>query len=168
MKHLHLWLSSFWFLNWNVLFFCYLDVCSEFQDIFDVDNFIASLRDEVRILKQLPPRLKRRVELGHSYSLPPISWSDISYYEKQVFKLKVFIFFIYQFLFKFGLLAVTIWLIHATSSLVAIESISSSNLDPTATDALTGGMCGIVTAGQTIQIRFFLGYFCATNFSCFS
>ncbi|KAJ1413960.1 putative O-fucosyltransferase, plant [Sesbania bispinosa] len=60
---------------------------SEFQDIFDVDNFIASLRDEVRILKQLPPRLKRRVELGLSHSLPPISWSDISYYEKQILPL---------------------------------------------------------------------------------
>jgi hypothetical protein len=132
MKHLHLWLSSFWFLNWNVLFFCYLDVCSEFQDIFDVDNFIASLRDEVRILKQLPPRLKRRVELGHSYSLPPISWSDISYYEKQVFK---FSFFNLSVFYKFGLLADTIWLIHAISSMVATESISPSNFDPTATDA---------------------------------
>ncbi|CAL5186067.1 unnamed protein product [Lathyrus oleraceus] len=60
---------------------------SEFQDIFDVDNFIASLRDEVRILKQLPPRPKRRVELGLSYSMPPISWSDISYYEKQILPL---------------------------------------------------------------------------------
>ncbi|XP_057447769.1 rhamnogalacturonan I rhamnosyltransferase 1 [Lotus japonicus] len=60
---------------------------SEFQDIFDVDKFSASLRDEVRILKQLPPRLKRRVELGLSYSLPPISWSDITYYEKQILPL---------------------------------------------------------------------------------
>ncbi|VVA27953.1 PREDICTED: At1g04910 [Prunus dulcis] len=33
----------------------------EFQDIFDVDHFITSLRDEVRILKELPPRVKRRV-----------------------------------------------------------------------------------------------------------
>lgn len=33
---------------------------SEFHDIFDVDHFIMSLRDEVRILKELPPRLKRR------------------------------------------------------------------------------------------------------------
>lgn len=46
--------------------------------IFYVDKFIASLRYEVRILKQIPPRLKRRVELGLSY-LPPISWSDITY-----------------------------------------------------------------------------------------
>lgn len=53
---------------------------SEFQDIFDVDHFISSLRDEVRILKELPPRLKRRVELGMFYTMAPISWSDISYY----------------------------------------------------------------------------------------
>ncbi|KAM7278561.1 hypothetical protein ACFE04_005695 [Oxalis oulophora] len=60
---------------------------SEFQDIFDVDHFITSLRDEVRILKQLPPRLKRRVELGRIYSMPPISWSDISYYRNQILPL---------------------------------------------------------------------------------
>ncbi|KAE9619965.1 hypothetical protein Lal_00040328 [Lupinus albus] len=60
---------------------------SEFQDIFNVDNFIASLRDEVRILKQLPPNLKRRVELGLSYTLSPISWSHISYYENQILPL---------------------------------------------------------------------------------
>ncbi|XP_019053979.1 PREDICTED: uncharacterized protein At1g04910 isoform X2 [Nelumbo nucifera] len=60
---------------------------SEFQDIFDVDHFITSLRDEVRILKELPPRLKRRVELGMLYSMPPISWSDISYYVNQILPL---------------------------------------------------------------------------------
>ncbi|CAI0447261.1 unnamed protein product [Linum tenue] len=60
---------------------------SEFQDIFDVDHFITSLRDEVRILKALPPRLKRRVELGMSYSMAPISWSDISYYSDQILPL---------------------------------------------------------------------------------
>lgn len=63
---------------------------SEFQDIFDVDHFITSLRDEVRILKELPPRLKRRVELGGVYTMPPISWSDISYYQKQVSALSLF------------------------------------------------------------------------------
>ncbi|BAH94613.1 Os09g0475500 [Oryza sativa Japonica Group] len=57
---------------------------SEFKDIFDVDYFISSLRDEVRILKELPPRLKRRVELGYVRSMPPVSWSDISYYQNQV------------------------------------------------------------------------------------
>ncbi|XP_073010908.1 rhamnogalacturonan I rhamnosyltransferase 1-like [Typha latifolia] len=60
---------------------------SEFQDIFDVDHFINSLRDEVRILKELPPRLKKRVELGMIYSMPPISWSDISYYQNQILPL---------------------------------------------------------------------------------
>jgi len=57
---------------------------SEFQDIFDVEHFITSLRDEVRILRELPPRIKRRVGLGKFHSMPPISWSDISYYHKQV------------------------------------------------------------------------------------
>ncbi|KAJ8751865.1 hypothetical protein K2173_026066 [Erythroxylum novogranatense] len=60
---------------------------SEFQDIFDVDHFISSLRDEVRVLKELPPRLKIRVELGMLHSLPPISWSNISYYLHQILPL---------------------------------------------------------------------------------
>ncbi|CAN6246268.1 unnamed protein product [Urochloa humidicola] len=60
---------------------------SEFQDIFDVEHFITSLRDEVRILRELPPRIKRRVELGKFHSMPPISWSDISYYHKQILPL---------------------------------------------------------------------------------
>ncbi|XAR71323.1 hypothetical protein NMG60_11028529 [Bertholletia excelsa] len=60
---------------------------SEFQDIFDVDHFITSLRDEVRILKELPPRLKSRVEVGMFYSLAPVSWSNISYYHRQLLPL---------------------------------------------------------------------------------
>ncbi|KAL0424875.1 UNVERIFIED_CONTAM: Rhamnogalacturonan I rhamnosyltransferase 1 [Sesamum radiatum] len=60
---------------------------SEFQDIFDVDHFITSLRDEVRILKELPPRVKRRVEMGMFYEMPPVSWSDISYYHNQILPL---------------------------------------------------------------------------------
>ncbi|KAF5734633.1 hypothetical protein HS088_TW15G00125 [Tripterygium wilfordii] len=60
---------------------------SEFQDIFDVDHFIISLRDEVRILKELPPRLKRRMELGMIRTMPPVSWSDISYYRNQILPL---------------------------------------------------------------------------------
>ncbi|KAJ0776938.1 putative GDP-fucose protein O-fucosyltransferase [Helianthus annuus] len=57
---------------------------SEFEDIFDVDHFITSLRDEVQILKQLPPRLKQRVDLGIVHTMPPVSWSYISYYHNQV------------------------------------------------------------------------------------
>ncbi|CAN6197975.1 unnamed protein product [Urochloa humidicola] len=60
---------------------------SEFQDIFDVEHFITSLRGEVRILRELPPRVKRRVELGMFHSMPPISWSDISYYQNQILPL---------------------------------------------------------------------------------
>ncbi|CAH1442925.1 unnamed protein product [Lactuca virosa] len=60
---------------------------SEFEDIFDVDHFITSLRDEVRILKQLPPRLKKRMELGYVHTMPPVSWSDISYYHNQILPL---------------------------------------------------------------------------------
>ncbi|XP_074278099.1 rhamnogalacturonan I rhamnosyltransferase 1-like [Silene latifolia] len=60
---------------------------SEFQDIFDVDHFISSLRDEVRILKELPPRLKKRVEAGKVYTMAPVSWSDISYYHNQILPL---------------------------------------------------------------------------------
>ncbi|KAJ6875090.1 LOW QUALITY PROTEIN: rhamnogalacturonan I rhamnosyltransferase 1-like [Populus alba x Populus x berolinensis] len=56
---------------------------SEFQDIFDVEHFITSLRDEVRVLKELPSRLKQRVELGMTYTMAPVSWSDISYYYNQ-------------------------------------------------------------------------------------
>lgn len=57
---------------------------SEFQDIFDVDHFITSLRDEVRILKELPPRVQQRVDQGMFLSMQPISWSDVSYYAHQV------------------------------------------------------------------------------------
>ncbi|KAK4773369.1 hypothetical protein SAY87_028388 [Trapa incisa] len=60
---------------------------SEFQDIFNVDHFITSLRDEVRILKELPPSVKKRVERGMTYSMSPISWSDISYYHNQILPL---------------------------------------------------------------------------------
>eukprot|EP00256_Glycine_max_P053747 XP_014620446.1 O-fucosyltransferase 35 isoform X5 [Glycine max] len=55
---------------------------SDFQDIFDVDHFIASFRDEVRILKELPPRLNMKVERGFLYTMPPISCL-ISYYKDQ-------------------------------------------------------------------------------------
>ncbi|XVF31621.1 hypothetical protein REPUB_Repub17cG0007100 [Reevesia pubescens] len=60
---------------------------SEFQDIFDVDHFITSLRDEVRILKELPPRVQQRVDQGMFLSMQPISWSDISYYVHQILPL---------------------------------------------------------------------------------
>ncbi|XP_041002527.1 rhamnogalacturonan I rhamnosyltransferase 1 [Juglans microcarpa x Juglans regia] len=60
---------------------------SDFHDIFDVNHFIKSLRDEVRIVKELPSRLKRRVEKRKLYSLSPISWSNMSYYLDQILPL---------------------------------------------------------------------------------
>ncbi|KAK4781500.1 hypothetical protein SAY86_015602 [Trapa natans] len=60
---------------------------SEFQDIFDVDHFIRSLRDEVRILKDLPPKIKKRLASKKTRTMPPISWSDISYYHNQILPL---------------------------------------------------------------------------------
>lgn len=84
------WVESFvaapcvWTMISHLIDCLLLLCCSDFQDIFDVDHFITSLRDEVRILKELPPRLKLKVERGFLYSMPPISWSDISYYKNQV------------------------------------------------------------------------------------
>ncbi|KAI9105115.1 hypothetical protein K1719_022831 [Acacia pycnantha] len=53
---------------------------SQFPDIFDVDYLIKSLRDEVQILKELPSKQKQKVELESLYSMPPISWSNMTYY----------------------------------------------------------------------------------------
>ncbi|XP_048318213.2 rhamnogalacturonan I rhamnosyltransferase 1-like [Ziziphus jujuba] len=49
---------------------------SQFEDIFDVDYFISSLKDQVRILKYLPPTQHR----SFLYSMPPRSWSNMSFY----------------------------------------------------------------------------------------
>ncbi|CAA0825569.1 Prolyl oligopeptidase family protein [Striga hermonthica] len=60
---------------------------SQFEDIFNVDHFINSLRDEVRIVKQLPPDMQREVKMNRHISMQPISWSNISYYTDKVFVL---------------------------------------------------------------------------------
>ncbi|EOY01576.1 O-fucosyltransferase family protein, putative [Theobroma cacao] len=57
---------------------------SQFKDIWDVDYFIKSLSDEVRIIKQLPPRLRKKVQRYALYSMPPVSWSNMSYYYNTV------------------------------------------------------------------------------------
>lgn len=59
---------------------------SEFEDIFDVKHFIASLRDEVRIIRRLPKRFNR----NNGFQLlvmQPISWSSEKYYFQQVLPL---------------------------------------------------------------------------------
>ncbi|XP_057833558.2 rhamnogalacturonan I rhamnosyltransferase 1 isoform X1 [Cryptomeria japonica] len=60
---------------------------SEFSDIFDVNHFISSLRDEVRILKELPSKLKPKAEQGSIFSMHPVSWSNMSYYLHQILPL---------------------------------------------------------------------------------
>ncbi|XP_078429592.1 rhamnogalacturonan I rhamnosyltransferase 1-like [Wolffia australiana] len=59
---------------------------SDFADIFNVSNFINSLRDELRIIKRLPKRLSRKGS-AISISMPPVSWSNESYYLNQVLPL---------------------------------------------------------------------------------
>jgi len=53
---------------------------SDFGDIFDVSHFIDSLRDEVKIVKELPRKFREEVPL----SMQPISWSSEKYYLRQV------------------------------------------------------------------------------------
>eukprot|EP00250_Pteridium_aquilinum_P005095 c15240_g1_i1 orf=1-999(-) len=60
---------------------------SDFKDIFDVNHFIVSLRDEVRIVKSLPQKYHEKVRKGEVLSMPPISWSNESYYLNQVLPL---------------------------------------------------------------------------------
>lgn len=56
---------------------------SDFGDIFDVDHFINSLRDEVKIVRTLPQKIKRR-GYREPLSMQPISWSSEKYYLRQV------------------------------------------------------------------------------------
>ncbi|CAN4122134.1 unnamed protein product [Withania somnifera] len=59
---------------------------SNFDDIFDVGHFIASLRDEVQIIKRLPKRFSRRY--GYQpLEMSPVSWSNEKYYLQQILPL---------------------------------------------------------------------------------
>ncbi|KAJ3682951.1 hypothetical protein LUZ60_013178 [Juncus effusus] len=60
---------------------------SEFGDIFDTDHFINSLRDEVKIVKELPEKLYKRKGHKEPLSMQPISWSTEKYYLKQILPL---------------------------------------------------------------------------------
>uniref|UniRef100_A0A453E3E5 O-fucosyltransferase family protein n=1 Tax=Aegilops tauschii subsp. strangulata TaxID=200361 RepID=A0A453E3E5_AEGTS len=59
---------------------------SDFGDIFDVNHFINSLRDELKIVKALPLKLQLKTR-RRLYSMPPISWSNDTYYLKRVLPL---------------------------------------------------------------------------------
>jgi hypothetical protein len=54
-------------LSWNYFFILvhFFSICSSFEEIFDVDHFINSLKDEVSIIKALPKEF---------------SWSTREYY----------------------------------------------------------------------------------------
>ncbi|XWS34233.1 hypothetical protein CRYUN_Cryun21dG0022700 [Craigia yunnanensis] len=56
---------------------------STFADIFDLNHFITSLRDEVRIIEELPSELKRREESESPYSMVPISFASMTYYYRR-------------------------------------------------------------------------------------
>ncbi|KAJ7524880.1 hypothetical protein O6H91_17G026000 [Diphasiastrum complanatum] len=60
---------------------------SDFGDIFDVDHFILSLRDQVRIIKQLPQKSSNTWKNGKIFTMHPVSWSSESYYLKQILPL---------------------------------------------------------------------------------
>ncbi|GJN05696.1 hypothetical protein PR202_ga23349 [Eleusine coracana subsp. coracana] len=59
---------------------------SDFGDIFDADHFINSLRDELMIVKELPLKLQLRTK-KRLYSMPPVSWSNETYYLKRILPL---------------------------------------------------------------------------------
>ncbi|KAJ7547756.1 hypothetical protein O6H91_08G102800 [Diphasiastrum complanatum] len=60
---------------------------SEFGDIFDLNHFILSLRDQVRIIRKLPPKFHERLKDGRVMTKPPVSWSNVSYYEHKILPL---------------------------------------------------------------------------------
>ncbi|KAL3699762.1 hypothetical protein R1sor_017784 [Riccia sorocarpa] len=61
---------------------------SDFGDIFDVDHFISSLKDDdVHIVRELPPEYAEKVAEGNYFGLPPVSWSNETYYTEQILPL---------------------------------------------------------------------------------
>lgn len=59
---------------------------SEFGDIFNTRHFITSLRNEVRIIKELPKKFNRKAR-SKRFVMPPVSWSNEKYYLKQILPL---------------------------------------------------------------------------------
>ncbi|GJP41468.1 hypothetical protein CLOM_g1142 [Closterium sp. NIES-68] len=53
---------------------------SEFEDIFDLEHFIATLKDDIRVVRELPRRVAHRRVLEKF----PISWSPFSYYREDL------------------------------------------------------------------------------------
>ena len=59
-------------------------IFSEFGDIFDVNHFINSLRNEIKIVKKIPLKFRQNSVSDDIMSIPPVSWSNESYYMNQV------------------------------------------------------------------------------------
>ncbi|CAL9210095.1 unnamed protein product [Musa hybrid cultivar] len=59
---------------------------SDFGDIFNVNHFINSLRDEVKIIKALPKKFSSKIRT-EPFTMPPVSWSSEKYYLKQILPL---------------------------------------------------------------------------------
>ncbi|KAJ0978137.1 hypothetical protein J5N97_013611 [Dioscorea zingiberensis] len=59
---------------------------SNFEDIFDVQHFINSLRDEIKIIKSLPHKFNEKVRYD-LFSMPPVSWSNEKYYSQKILPL---------------------------------------------------------------------------------
>ncbi|MBA0573429.1 hypothetical protein Golob_000704 [Gossypium lobatum] len=58
----------------------YWNDTSKFEDIFYVNHFITSLRDEVKVLKELPPEQKRKAESEPLYYMFPMYFGTLEYY----------------------------------------------------------------------------------------
>ncbi|OMO72225.1 GDP-fucose protein O-fucosyltransferase [Corchorus olitorius] len=57
---------------------------STFADIYDLNYFITSLRDEVHIIEELPPPLKEIDDSEPHYSMVPNAFSSLTYYYEKV------------------------------------------------------------------------------------
>ncbi|KAF3780200.1 Uncharacterized protein EJ110_NYTH39829 [Nymphaea thermarum] len=57
---------------------------SSFDDIFDVNYFIHALRNEVRVIRKLPNKLRGNANF---HVMQPVSWSNLTYYMQQILPL---------------------------------------------------------------------------------
>lgn len=56
---------------------------SNFSDVFDEDNFITSLANDVKIVKKLPKEFAKATKAVKFFK----SWSGIEYYQEEVYPL---------------------------------------------------------------------------------
>lgn len=60
--------------------------CSKFQDIYDEDHFVDTLKNDVRVVNKLPEYIMERY--GHNmtnvYNFKIKAWSSIRYYKDTV------------------------------------------------------------------------------------